>query len=698
MSSPVTVRVLGRFEVLVDGAPAELGGMRQRAVLAILTLHRGAALSLDRLVDELWDGDAPATGRKAVQVYVSQLRRALGDAATALATVDGGYCLSSDVGTDVDDFERLAAEGRERLDADEPEAAAELFRQALDLWRGEPLDDFAYEGFAREEIRRLDEARIATLESRVDADLRCGHHGHLVSELESLVAQYPLRERLRGQLMLALYRSGRQGDALGAYQDGRRALAEELGLDPGPELQRLQAAILAQDPSLDSPARPGRAVPHARWSRLLLVGGALLVAAAIAAVAVVGLRGGGSNPVGVRTIASGRCGSLRYGGAGSPQFVIAADLPLQPGVLETTTAMANAMTLELQRHGYKAGRYPVGLQVCDDATPRSPYGDDRVCSANAFDYVKDPSVIAVAGPFTSGCAVDEIPTLNGARGGPLAIVSPSATLVGLTRSPARGSAIPAVLYPTRVRNFARIIPADDAQAAADAIVARQLGVKRVYAVDQGDPGTRSFAASFIRAVQRLGLGVAGRESWNTEASSYAPVISAIARTHADCVFLAVASSPQSVRLLTALRRGLGRRAQLMAFDGFDPAAAVLAGPAAERMTISQPGPAYNRLGEEGRRLVASFSKRFGGKPTRYAVAAAQAIDVLLGAIAGSDGTRSSVTSNLFKTQISNGILGSFGITPTGDTTLNVVAIYRIIDGKVTTYADVVVPDALLGQN
>jgi ABC-type branched-subunit amino acid transport system substrate-binding protein len=136
----------------------------------------------------------------------------------------------------------------------------------------------------------------------------------------------------------------------------------------------------------------------------------------------------------------------------------------------------------------------------------------------------------------------------------------------------------------------------------------------------------------------------------------------------------------------------------MAPDGFDPTTAVLAGAAAEGMTLSQPGPANNHLGNEGKRFVGAFSRRFGGKPTRYAVEAAQVIDVLLGAIARSDGTRSSVTSNLFTTQISNGILGSFGITSTGDTTLNVVAIYRIIRGKVTTFANVVVPDALFAQD
>jgi branched-chain amino acid transport system substrate-binding protein len=450
-------------------------------------------------------------------------------------------------------------------------------------------------------------------------------------------------------------------------------------------------------PPPPAPAPPLKHRPAGRATVLLI--GACVLLAAVAAVAAVKLsEGGNAKPAGFQTIASGRCGPLRYKGAGSPQFLIVGDLPLQQGILETTTPMANAMTLALERRGYRAGPYRVGLQVCDDATPRNLGFDERVCSANAHEYVKDPSVIAVAGPFSSGCAAREIPILNGAPGGPLAIVSPSSTYVGLTRKPTRGSHEPAVYFPTQRRNFARVIPADDVQAAADAIVARRLGVKRVYAVDQGDVPSKSFATYFLRAARRLGIAVAGGGSWDPKAGSYKPLASVIARTDADGVFLAVPSYPESVRLLTEFRTRLGRGVQFMAPDAFDPATAALAGAAAEGMTISEPGPADDDLGRDGERFAASFSKRFGGKPTRFAVEAAQAIDILLDAIALSDGSRSSVTTNLFKTQVSNGILGSFGITSTGDTTLNVVAIYRITGGKVKTFTNVVVPDALLAPN
>jgi branched-chain amino acid transport system substrate-binding protein len=406
--------------------------------------------------------------------------------------------------------------------------------------------------------------------------------------------------------------------------------------------------------------------------------------------------GGDANPASFRTIASDQCGPLHYEGAGSPQLLIAADLPLQPGALATTSSMVDAMTLALERREYKAGAYHVGLQVCDEG---SVLFDERTCAANAHEYVKNPSVIGVVGPFLSGCATLQIPILNRAPDGPVAIVSPSNTYVGLTRRPStRDSNEPPDYYPTGQRNYARVLPADDVQAAADAIVARRLGVERVYAVDEGGGPSTSFVDDFIRAARRLGVAVAGRGSWDNATSSSDALAAAIAQGGADGVFLGVPSGPRSVRLLTDLHARLGRATQFMAPDGFDPDTAVLAGSAAEGMTISQPGPASDHLSREGKLFVAPFSKKFGGEPTRYAVNAAQAIDVLLYAIGRSDGTRASVTRNLFRTRVSNGILGSFWITPTGDTTLNAVAIHRIIGGEVTTFATVVVPDALVAPD
>jgi ABC-type branched-subunit amino acid transport system substrate-binding protein len=442
------------------------------------------------------------------------------------------------------------------------------------------------------------------------------------------------------------------------------------------------------------PSTPSPKPLRARRRGVLLIGVGVLLAGAVALAAVELSKGAHASRI--RAIASSRCSPLHYKGTGSPQLLVVADLPLQPGILETTTPMVDAMRLALERHRYTAGTYRVGLQVCNDATPTRPAFDGATCSANAHLYVENPSVIGVVGPLISGCASIEIPILNRAKGGPVSIVGPATTYVGLTRPVGSSDrSEPGVYHPTGRPNFARVIPPDDVQAAGDAIVAQRLGIERVYVLDDGLPVSRAFADYFVRATRRLGVGIAGRASWDTDGGSNDPLASAIAQARADGVFFAVSSFPSSVRLLRKLRAHLGRAVQFMASDAFDPATAVLAGAAADGMTFSVSGPAIDRLGRTGRQFVASFSKQFGTEPTRYAAAAAQAVDVLLKAITQSDGSRGSVTSNLFKVSVSNGILGSFSITPTGDTTLNAVAIYRIVGGKVRTFATVVVPDALV---
>ena len=218
-------------------------------MLAILLLHANEVVSSDRLIDELWGDRAPATAAKTIQVYISKLRTALGDG--VVLTRAGGYVLDCDrADVDVGRFEALVAEGRRALQTNEPRQAAQYLRDALRLWRGRPLSDFVYEPFAEGEVARLEEARVAAVEDRIEADLALGAQSELVGELESLVREHPLRERLRGQLMLALYRAGRQAEALEVYQRARMHLAEELGLEPSPALKAIQAQILSQDPAL----------------------------------------------------------------------------------------------------------------------------------------------------------------------------------------------------------------------------------------------------------------------------------------------------------------------------------------------------------------------------------------------------------------------------------------------------------------
>ena len=239
-------RVLGPLEVVEDGRLIALGAGRQSMLLACLLLRANEVVSRDHLIDALWGEQPRKTARNALQVQVHALRKRLGP--ERIATEEPGYRLLVEPGElDLERFEQLVGQGRSELASGDADQAASIFREALGLWRGPPLADVAYEAFAQSDIARLGELRLVALEERIDADLALARHLELVPELEALVADHPLRERLEGQLMLALYRSGRQTDALAAFRRVRRALHEELGLEPGPELQELQQAILRQD-------------------------------------------------------------------------------------------------------------------------------------------------------------------------------------------------------------------------------------------------------------------------------------------------------------------------------------------------------------------------------------------------------------------------------------------------------------------
>jgi YVTN family beta-propeller protein len=281
----VEIRLLGPLEVAADGRPLELGGGRQRALLVVLALRPNQVVSTDALIDALWGEAAPPTAHKALQGLVSQLRRALAPLGEdVIATRSPGYVLDVDPdAVDAHRFERLARQGRQDVDSDPLRAAATL-REALDLWRGDALAEFAYEPFAQGAAAHLAEVRLGAFEDVFDVELALGRHGEVTAELQKLVAANPLRERLRGQLMLALYRSGRQADALEAYREGRVILDRELGLEPDVELRRLEQAILAQDPALGrvEKTRPQRS-PTVRRRRLVLVVVAATAACAVAA-------------------------------------------------------------------------------------------------------------------------------------------------------------------------------------------------------------------------------------------------------------------------------------------------------------------------------------------------------------------------------------------------------------------------------
>jgi DNA-binding SARP family transcriptional activator/ABC-type transport system substrate-binding protein len=257
----VDFRILGPLEVLGAGRGVPLGGAKQRAALAMLLLHRNQTVSRDRLIEGLWGEEPPASAGHTLEAYVSRLRRALltVEASPRLMARPPGYWLKVEAGElDLDRFQAALDRAGTAISGGDPPAAAAALREALAMFRGAPLEDLTYAPFAQGEIPRLEELRLAAVERRIDADLACGRHRELVGELESLVARHPLRERFWAQLMLTLYRSGRQGEALGALERARSGLAEELGVDPSPVLTEVQRGILRHDPGLAPPQpRPG---------------------------------------------------------------------------------------------------------------------------------------------------------------------------------------------------------------------------------------------------------------------------------------------------------------------------------------------------------------------------------------------------------------------------------------------------------
>jgi DNA-binding SARP family transcriptional activator len=286
----VDLRVLGPLEARVGGASVALGAPKQRGLLVHLLLHANGPVSIERLIDELWPEGPPETARHAIQVYVSGLRKALCDPARVEAR-SSSYALRLRPGElDLERFRSLVGEARAQL-GEEPAAAGRRLREALSLWRGRALADLDSEPAVREVVLDLEEERLEATELRIEADLAVGRHADLVPELERLLAEHPAREALYGHLMLALYRSGRQADALDAYRRARTRLMEELGLEPSPRLRALQSAVLRQDPAVafeppdlaarrHLPAQPklnGRERELAELTELVASGGVRLV-------------------------------------------------------------------------------------------------------------------------------------------------------------------------------------------------------------------------------------------------------------------------------------------------------------------------------------------------------------------------------------------------------------------------------------
>jgi len=378
-------KLLGPLEVRDGEAVLALGGVKQRALLALLVLHANEVVARDRLMDALWGEAVPPTAGHRLDAQISRLRKTL-QLDGRLVTRRGGYALDVDpIRIDSWRFERLLEEGRSQAAAGRASEAAVTLREALSLWRGDALADLAYEPFARGEIERLEDLRVAAIEERVEADLALGRSRELVGELRDLVARDPLRERLRGQLMLALYRCGRQAEALAVYQDFRRALSAELGLEPGPGLQRLEVAILSRDPGLELPGAAAASVPvdslepglgevSGGWRprRAVLVAGSLLLALVLVGV-VIGSSGGRSERLVIPGDAVGAIspsgGSIRavVALAGAWSAMVAGEGAIWVANYNQDTVSRIDSTTRAVVQTIQAGTTPTGIAVGDGA-------------------------------------------------------------------------------------------------------------------------------------------------------------------------------------------------------------------------------------------------------------------------------------------------------------------------------------------
>ena len=965
----------------------------------MLLLHSNEAISADRLTAELWGDSPPGDAAAALQAHVSRLRKLLGPR-PPIETAAAGYRLRVDSDAlDLLRFEALVQAGRRCLEAGDAAEAARELTAALELWRGRPLADLDGQAFAQEAIGELEERRLAAVETRIDADIELGRHAELVAELTALAHQHPLRERVHAQLMLALYRAGRQAEALDAYAALRRTLIEELGLEPSPEVRSLQEAILRHDPQLLATLAPRRSPPRRSPSRrrrgrvaggavavvtgVALVTGALVlrlgggdrvvpmppqvgsvaivapgegrvvariavgatpsalavadgsvwvvnaddqtvskidarsravqtfgvgatptdVAAGMGAVWV----GGGGQPRGeqsaglvaaslkrldpythapratiplprgrplvvdtvaehvatgpegvwaigpdgrvlridpvtnrvvaegpalraraiaigngsvwalaatgevtridartasivgrgrvnatavssivagaggawvsapddgavwriepgageelvmhtipvskgttglafgsgalwavnplrgtlariadgsVRTIpvggypravavgggsvwvataapgateppvtgagrAAASCERSFYAGSQPAQRVVVSDLPLQGGLRLSSQQMTDAMAYVLRRSGFRAGRFRVAYQSCDDAVAATRLPDAEKCAANARGYGRRQDVLVVVGPLSSGCVLAEIPELGRARE-PLAMVSPLASSTALTRAtPGAPPRLPATLYPDGRRTFLRVFPTDSHQAAALALLARRLGRTPVFVLDDGDNEYgRVLAAQFARSARALGLPLAGRSSWNAEAHSQAQLAARVARSGARAVFLGGRLDTGGPAVLRALRRRLGTQVPLLAPDGFTPLPVLIAQAGRTATTgtfVSLPGVANaSDFGTNGRRFARELGAALGIRGVQpSAIYAAQAMQVALDAIARSDGTRDSVRRALFATNLRDGLIGRVRFDANGDVSSSPVTILRVAPG------------------
>jgi branched-chain amino acid transport system substrate-binding protein len=384
----------------------------------------------------------------------------------------------------------------------------------------------------------------------------------------------------------------------------------------------------------------------------------------------------------------------------SGDLLVASDLPLQGAGRSQTIQMTKAIAFVFGQAGWKAGNYTIAYQSCDDSTAQAGKWDSGTCSTNASAYAADASVVGVIGTFNSGCAEIEIPIENRAPSGPLAMVSPANTYVGLTHSgPGTAAGEPGKYYPTGTRNYARVVAADDFQGAADATLASQLHVKKLFVLNDKEAYGAGVATNTANAAKKLGITIVKNVAWDPKATSYAALALQIKASGAQAVFLGGLICENGGKLIKDIRAN-APGVTILAPDGFTPVSADVqqSGGQANGMYVSVAGLPNTQLPAAGKAFVAAFSKSIGGAAVDpYAVYAAQAADVDLAAIAASDGTRAGVDAQIFKVNIKNGILGPIAFNSNGDVSANPVSIYKVVGGKSTTYKVIVPKNSLVAS-
>ena len=424
----------------------------------------------------------------------------------------------------------------------------------------------------------------------------------------------------------------------------------------------------------------------------IMIGGAIaaVIGLALGAAAIAGPLSSGT-----ASKLPSSCGPLFYKGSGTPKFIVVSDLPLQGGGRTQNLLMGQAIRYVLEKqYKFKAGNYTVGYQECDDATAQAGRYDPAVCSSNARAYASNAQVIGVLGTFNSGCSKLVIPILNRAPGGRVAMVSSANTAVGLTHyAPWNDPGEPDIYYPTKKRNYVRVAASDEYQGPAMADFYKKLKKSKVYILQDNTTFGKGVANAFRSRAQKLNMNVLGFEAWSEKATDYTAIAQKIKDSGADSVYLGGLVADNGVKLLKDLRSVLGPKVVMGGPDGWTPETETLAaGSAAQGFYITYAGQPLLTLGPTGKKFIAGLTAyaKVKGQMPPYPIYQGQSAQVMFDAIARSNGTRSSVSDQLFKTNVKNGIMGTFHFDKNGDFAPTKYITVEVLKGNAGVYKDVVI--------